>query len=96
MDTQKFFIVCAGLLCLTVAYHFGATRTAAQDPSGFVAVTPRADGNPYHMAITASGDVWMFGMPGSSFNPLYVGNILGAPISVEQQSFGETKGKFRK
>ena len=30
MFAKRFFYVCAGLLCLALAYHLGATNAAAQ------------------------------------------------------------------
>ena len=32
MVAKRFFYVCAGLLCLTVAYHLGARNAGAQLP----------------------------------------------------------------
>lgn len=40
MFAKRFFYVCAGLLCLVLAYHFGAINATAQTPAaGEVAVS---------------------------------------------------------
>jgi hypothetical protein len=81
--------VCAGILCLAVAYHPGATNANAQAPwNPVVAVT---DGWVY----AANGDAYQC----TAANP-YVwtcqGNVFGSggPVSSSQPSWGQVKARY--
>lgn len=70
---RKFFYVCAGLLCLMLAYHLGARNATAQAGTGWF-ISGVGSGSAY--VTTASGDVWRY-VPGIGWlNDL--GNIFGA------------------
>jgi hypothetical protein len=51
----KFFFVCAGLLCLALAYHLGASRAGAQASAGLVAIN-QATADIY--AVDAVGNIY--------------------------------------
>lgn len=62
MRTKAFFYVCAGLLCLALAYHLGAQSAGAQSPSQPVGLAVAANfcgtGSPSVVVITAKGEVY--------------------------------------
>lgn len=96
MFAKRFFYVCAGLLCLTLAYHFGAVSATAQQGSmvsGFTTLTttvwPAGQNNFY--VLTANGDIY-----GSNGNgATLVGNFWGGPTAAQRESFGSMKARYR-
>lgn len=99
---KQFFYVCAGMLCLAVAYHLGAQNATAQS-GGVVAGFTAQPGAPGESAgafyvITANGDIFgRYMAPGGGANALaYYGNFWsGAPTPAVQQSFGQLKVRYR-
>jgi hypothetical protein len=53
MVAKRFFYICAGILCLAFAYHFGARSATAQGPLAFHLAW---EGNP--VVVTSQGDVY--------------------------------------
>jgi len=85
MLAKRFFYVSAGLLCLALAYHFGASSAAAQAPANPVVATY---GN---LAYTANGDVYYDGGTGGS-SWVWRGNVFGGgPTPASQKSWGQVK-----
>lgn len=106
MDARKFLFVCAGVLCLAVAYHLGATRSEAQGGiaqfAGIAAVT-QGGNTGYVLALTTEGDLYVrSGHPICNGNWTVqncdwtlVGSVFGGPVPIEDQSFGRTKAQHR-
>jgi hypothetical protein len=95
MVAKRFFYVCAGLLCLAVAYHLGARGAGAQVVSGnpVVAVTSGCP-NYSTVVVTANGDLW--GASYCSETWTHVGNVFGGgPIPVKPETFGRLKARYR-
>ena len=99
---RSFFFVCAGILCLALAYHLGARSATAQAGSpvtGWMVVPPLSDN--FAVAMTANGDVFtreiwgsppVLGHPG----PLYIGNFWTSPVtSATQPTWGQLKSRYR-
>jgi len=92
MLAKRFFFVSAGILCLALAYHFGATSATAQ-----------STGNPVvgmiggaSAAITANGDVYELDGSGNfSGNWHRASNIFGAATGATQRSWGQVKARYR-
>jgi hypothetical protein len=56
---KRFFYLCAALLSLSLAFHFGYTTARAQAPGNPVVVLTMGGGPGYNMtAATANGDVY--------------------------------------
>ncbi|HEY3216222.1 MAG TPA: hypothetical protein VGK93_06980 [Candidatus Eisenbacteria bacterium] len=55
MFAKRFFYVCAGLLCLALAYHLGARSATAQATKTQIAT---ATGGSSCLVILANGDVY--------------------------------------
>ena len=91
MFAKRFFFICAGLLCLALAYHLGATSATAQAPGNPV-VAARAQPD---AVVTANGDVYLRG-PGG-WNDWHLGGNIstGAPTPVQQSTFGAVKATHR-
>jgi hypothetical protein len=94
---KKFFYVCAGILCLMVAYHLGGRTAQAQvgsAPSGFSVTT-----NHTIYALTPNGEVFMRRTDGNgnfTGTRVSMGNIWAfAPTPTEATSFGELKARYR-
>jgi hypothetical protein len=80
MFVQRFFYVSAALLCLTLAYQFGATNAKAQSSDRIVDVGRQPDGQAF--AVTERGVI--FSNPGncqawSAVSQLPAGRI---PVSI--------------
>ena len=60
MFAKRFFYVCAGLLCLAVAYHLGATTAvgAPQPGNPIVAMCAEPNNTGWTLALTANGDMY--------------------------------------
>jgi hypothetical protein len=72
MVTKRFFFICAGLLCLVLAYHLGAQNARAQSHPSIVAIAwNRADG--YAYAVDAAGAI--FANPGNCGSWTRVGQM---------------------
>ena len=73
MLTKRFFYVCAGLLCLALAYHFGARNATAQSTTPSV-VAMAVDSCHGLIVITSKGDVFV--RP----NQVCADPFIGAPV----------------
>ena len=92
---RKFFFVCAGLLCLAIAFHLGASSAGAQAPSNsVVAVIGGTCPNFSSVVVTANGD--LYGSNYCSDSWAHIGNVFsGGPVNVEKHTLGELKARFR-
>ncbi len=84
MFAKRFFYVCAGLLCLAIAYHLGArSATATQAPGNqVVALAPYGSAL---WAVTSNGDVYY--APNPQDVPWSQGvNVFGTPTPVQQST----------
>lgn len=95
---KKFFFVCAGLMCLVVAYHLGAQGASAQAGSmvsGFVAKTPPEGGyRTDFWVMTPSGDIYYSGVLDGR-PATFVGNFWGGATPSTQSTWGGIKVKAR-
>jgi hypothetical protein len=89
---KRFFYVSAGLLCLALAYHFGATSATAQAPGNPVVAMTTG----YNAVITSNGDVYRL-VGGPTIGPwVRDGNVFtGASTPVQQSTFGAVKARYR-
>ena len=95
---RKFFFVCAGLLCLALAYHLGAKSVAAQANSQVAGVV--ADACHGLIVVTPNGDV--FARPNQvcaePFNgpPVYAGNFWSGagPTPAKPETWGRVKARY--
>jgi hypothetical protein len=101
MVAKRFFYVCAGILCLALAYHLGVQSATAQVGStvnGF-AMYPGGGAASTCWVMTPSGDIYgRYLDPNSSgsSSPLYfVGNFWGGPTPATQQTWGGVKARYR-
>ena len=94
MVAKRFFYVCAGLLCLALAYHFGAVTATAQAPGNPV-VGVAGDVVPSNfMAVTANGDCYK--TPNFGVNWYPVTNVFsGGPTPATQPTWGQLKARYR-
>ena len=91
---RKFFFVCAGLLCLAIAFHLGATTAGAQAPSNSVVA---ATENGY-LVFTANGDYYysQSASPEGGGHFVHIGNLFsGGSVNVQKGTLGELKARFR-
>jgi hypothetical protein len=87
---RAFFFVCAGLLCLALAYHLGATNVRAQAPGNPVVAAFNAG------VVTANGDVYTIpGNAGAFSQWVLAGNVFsGNPTPAAQPTWGQVKAKY--
>lgn len=90
---KRFFYVCAGLLCLAVAYHLGASRASAQAGDRLVAgITYHGfDGRLY--VVTQGGDVYRERPPTGEW--VFFANVFSAPTPATQSTWGSVKARYR-
>ena len=90
MVAKRFFHVCAGILCLALAYHLGAQNATAQAPGNpVVAAEP-------NMVYTANGDAYYrSSSSGPVFSWAFVGNVFGGPTPATQETWGGVKARYR-
>src|SRR5437773_1089846 len=85
------FYVCAGFLCLALAYHLGARSAQGQVGGSFVTGSFDPDTDP--LVIDSAGQMWMMGRansPGVRVGPVPLpkpGTVLEATCSVVAGSF---------
>ena len=101
---RKFFYVCAGLLCLAIAFQLGVRSAGAQAGATVSGVTFGSGpiGGPYSNDVwvfTGNGDVYARTMRSSSGPDqlYYYGNFWSGagPVNVEKHTLGELKAKYR-
>ena len=93
MVAKRFFYVSAGILCLALAYHFGAVNATAQAPGNPVVAYGTGTGPSNFVAVTANGDV--YGALESQGPWQYTTNIFSGPTPAQRESFGSTKARYR-
>jgi len=88
---RKFFYVCAALLCLSLAFHFGYTTARAQAPGNPV-VAVYSGGLP--LALAANGDAYQCtSSNGESW--VFKGNVFaGGPTPAQHESWGQLKSRY--
>lgn len=93
MLAKRFFFVSAGVLCLALAYHFGATSATAQAPGN--AVVAATANSLAEFAITANGDTYFSNNAGTTWT--FHGNVFGGslPTPAAQESWGQVKTRYR-
>jgi hypothetical protein len=93
---KRFFYLCAALLCLSLAFHFGYTTARAQAPSnpavGIMSVN--VGGSLYYTALTANGDVYSTGQQGVTSWSLVANIFSGGPTPALHQSWGQLKSRY--
>ena len=95
MIAKRFFYVSAGILCLALAYHFGAKSAVAQSGSSLAGFAVAPTSPPSLMVMTSTGDVYA-GPWGLTSPPILMGNFWsGAPTPAAQQSWGQVKARYR-
>lgn len=77
--SRRFFHVSAAVLCLALAYHFGAKNAQSAPPGASsnpaVSVASIGNGAFYFMTLTASGDAYLTVDAGKTW--AWQGNIFG-------------------
>jgi hypothetical protein len=74
MFAKRFFYVCGGLLCLALAYHFGAANAKAA-PAGNPVIAAAADQGLW-VAVTANGDTYSMSPSSTNFVWTRRGNVF--------------------
>lgn len=98
---KKFFYACAAILCLVVAYHFGATNARGQSGSPVTGMSTVLTGSkPYVFVMTPNGECFVRGVNsiGTGFDPYPatdMGNFWSGATPAQQQSFGQLKARYR-
>ena len=92
MFAMRFFYVCAGLLCLALAYHFGARSATAQAPGNPVVTSFERN---FTAVVTANGDVYESASYANGPWVLKSNVFAGAPTPVQQSTFGSVKARYR-
>ena len=90
---RKFFYVCAGLLCLALAYHWGASRATAQVPNNPVVGVTFDSYHTIDLVLTANGDAYATSDGGREWS--HMGNVFSTPTSLGQSSWGRLKVIYR-
>ena len=95
MLAKRFFYVCAGLLCLALAYHLGATSATAQAPGNPVVGVGGGGGDnrQVFVAVTANGDAFLYSPGNTNWQP--APNVFGAPAPGQQSTWGALKMRYR-
>lgn len=98
---KKFFYMCAAILCLVVAYHFGATNAQGQAGSSTVGFSTVLYGTTtYCYVMTSNGDVFSretqgVNRPFTGAPPNYIGNYWDGATPAQHMSMGQLKVKYR-
>lgn len=96
VKARAFFFVSAGLLCLALAYHLGATSATAQAPGNpVVAAMPLACGSIDGAVITSNGDVYVTAGGNCYANWSLRSNVFSGPTPAQQSTWGNVKVKYR-
>ena len=99
MFAKRFFYVCAGLLCLAIAYHLGARSAAAQSgsPVSGLTVTNVGCGGAVYV-LTPNGDLYARGLTCNGMTgsvPAFQGNFWSGATPTTQETFGSVKARYR-
>jgi hypothetical protein len=90
---RKFFYVCAGLLCLALAYHLGARSATAQAPGNSIVAAFPASYPLQFVAVTANGD--FFGAERVGGPWVHYSNVFSGPTPANESTFGQLKARYR-
>jgi len=91
---RKFFYVCAGLLCLAIAFQMGVKSAGAQAGSGFVGISADTGLSHTYLALEANGQVYETTNQGTTWT--YRGNAYSnAPTPTQHRTFGQVKEQYR-
>ena len=94
---KRFFYVCAGLLCLALAYHLGASSATAQaagNPVVFVSGLSGICPEYGSVCVTANGEP--VGDQSISGPWTHIGNVFaGAPTNAKPETWGGLKTHYR-
>lgn len=82
MFAKRFFYVCAGLLCLALAYHLGATSATGAPPADDSVVATSANGT---VVFTAKGNVYLNDNVGFPANWAFKGNVFTNSQPAQQR-----------
>jgi len=98
MFAKRFFYVSAGLLCLALAYHLGASNATAQQGGQIVAAVPLGGAGAGLVVLTTNGDTFyrLWGNNytlGSALVPM--GNFWSGATPVQRESWGAVKQRYR-
>ena len=92
MFAKRFFYVCAGLLCLALAYHLGAKSAGAQAPGNpVVGITGSSS---YIAAVTSNGDVYLSSNDWGDGPWSFRSNIFNSATPAAQPTWGQVKAKY--
>ncbi len=100
MHAKRFLYVCAGLLCLALAYHLGARSARGEHGGQIVGFTGGSAGG-WAEVITTNGDCYQRRIGGGDlFDPgvpaMYMGNSWsGGPTPATQTTWGQVKARYR-
>jgi len=84
---KRLFYLCAALLCLSLAFHFGYATARAQAPSNPVVATFDR-----WAVVTANGDVYA---SGDAVTWTHVANVFsGGPTPALHESWGSLKSRY--
>jgi hypothetical protein len=95
MFAKRFFFACAGILCLALAYHFGATGATAQVVAGNPVVGGFLTTNNVDV-VTANGDIYQSAY--TADGPwAHIGNVFaGTPTAAVRESWGSLKARYHR
>lgn len=94
MRAKRFFYVCAGILMLAIAYHFGASRAGAQSPGQFAGIAVNS-GYFSTVAITSTGDMYATAnhvIKGPDGQPRWSDGVSGSPTTPTWNYMGSVLG----
>ena len=92
---QRFFYLCAALLCLSLAFHFGYTTARAQAPGNSAVALANESTGGYMLALTANGDLYRAQGYTRTYSFELVGNIFsGGPTPALHESWGQLKSRY--
>jgi hypothetical protein len=98
---RAFFFVCAGILCLMVAYHLGARSAGAQAAGTIAGVLEHRTATSYGglIVVTQSGDCYMAQLDEFrgviSGPPRPLGNFWSGAKAARDSTIGQIKAKHR-
>ena len=90
---KAFFIVCAGVFLLALAYHLGASIAGAQAPGNPVVGLVWNTTQGVWGAVTANGDTYMSNNVLATWS--HQGNVFSAQTPTQPTTFGAIKAKSR-
>ena len=86
---KRFFYLCAALLCLSLAFHFGYTTAMAQAPGNPIVAMPSSD-----IVVTANGDVYHSTNGVAGPWALYSNVFSSGPTPALHQTWGQLKSRY--